>query len=360
MGLFVARVAVTIFGLSPKGGVGDAFAVTPDSLPGSFLRWDANWIMYVIRGGYGHNENLTTFFPLYPLCVKTVHTVTGISYEWSALLTSYVGLFFATWAIIALGRALWPQHGPYRAALLFVWFPSSVFLLAGYTEAVFLAAAAWCLAFTARRQFLLAALAASLASAARPEGVLVGIAVVVAVGLERKWIKALALGAVSTAGLVFYMAFCWARFDSPFAFVEVQSHWGRSATVPFRPLVSSTRRMIEAPHFWDPNTLTTYIINDLVIVVGTTAVGWLCWLARRQKQLIPLAVVAVVYTLLLVSNGPADTSPEAAARLFLCVVPAFVLVNRIPSELVWSLLLVCSVSIAILAQSLFNLAYWFT
>lgn len=352
LGWAVAAAALRVLQPLPNG-------IAP-TFTSAFLRWDANWISYIVAGGYGHDERLTTFFPAFPLLAQAVHHATGLSNPWSTLLLSPVLCFLGVWGTMALSATLWPARPANRAGMLLAFSPASVFLLAGYSESAFVALAAWTLNLAARRRLVLATAVAAVASAARPEGVLVGLAVVAAHGLRRQYLRAIAAGAAATTGLLAYLAFCWARFGSPFTFVHVQDYWHRTSTWPFAPFLRSVHDLLVHRDQLGANAVVTYAVDDVAVVVALGSLVWLCLRARHDRRILPLLAVAVPSFLLTTSSAVGGTSPEAAVRILMTIVPLHLFASAIRRDVTWSLVLATSATLAIGCQLLYNLQFWFT
>ena len=117
--------------------------------------WD--WYRYLTIAEYGYtsgkgpayDQNITAFFPGFPLVLRAVHAVAG---DWAAagLLISLVAGAVAVVALARLARLEYESRHPEAdpalgaraariAVLLLVCAPAAVFLAAGYTESLFLA-----------------------------------------------------------------------------------------------------------------------------------------------------------------------------------------------------------------------------
>ncbi len=112
------------------------------SLTAPWLHWDTAWYLRIARDGYGAFYGTTAFMPLYPLLAHIVGVALGNQYLVAALLISTIATFGVFLCLYRLAEKLSaaPSVAPWTllaAALL----PVSFFLVAGYTEALFLWAA---------------------------------------------------------------------------------------------------------------------------------------------------------------------------------------------------------------------------
>jgi hypothetical protein len=122
----------------------------------TWQRWDALWYQHIAENGYAAGDGSTAFFPLYPLLSRIVSLPLGGHVVWAELLVSSVSFVVAMWLLFELTKletgpattgAANPRPGPfaplltapYLAVLLTAFFPVAFFLLAPYTESLFLA-----------------------------------------------------------------------------------------------------------------------------------------------------------------------------------------------------------------------------
>ena len=134
-----------------------------------------------------------------------------------------------------------------------------------------------------------AAGAACLAGLTRPDGAAIGLAVLVwcLMQPERRWLRTVALVAVSEAGFVAFSIFLWARFGSPTEEFAVQKFWMRHLTWPFHPLVWSMNQVFGA-HLTGPaagNLRAVYLLDDLSVVLAVAGLAVLIAMARHQRDL---------------------------------------------------------------------------
>lgn len=333
---------------------------------GGLFSWDAFFYQSVATSGYPKDQPAwSPFFPLYPELARAVEHVGGIGYQWSALAVSWVSLFFATWGIVRLARHLVPEGVPARAGWLFVWFPASVFLIAGYAESTFIALFAWTLVALRERRPWWAAAAASLAALARPEGAAVGLAVLLWCLLEprRRWLRTLLLTAASEVGFVVVTAFLWLRYGNPIEELRAQKYWGRAATWPFHPLIGSLQHLVDhdvtGPA--SANITAVYLLDDASVVAAVVGFVVLVRWARHERDLWWMLAPALASMVGVVANGPVHgTSPESDVRYVLCLIPLYLVVARYRGERLWTAGLSSSVALAVVFQVLFNLGGWFT
>jgi hypothetical protein len=207
-------------------------------------RWDVVLLRRIAHFGYGGDPSLPpdpglpSFFPGYPLLLRAVHVVVP-SWVLAGLVVSVVAGAVAAVALVRVAQldGLGTAVGG-RAVLYLFTAPYAVFLVAGYTEAVFLALAlpAWIAARQDR--WTAAGLLAGAAASVRITGLFLGVALVVqyAVAVRRlRWsmLPLLAPFAVVAA----YMAYLHARTGDWLAWTHAQERgFSRRFTWPWDAL----------------------------------------------------------------------------------------------------------------------------
>jgi Gpi18-like mannosyltransferase len=200
------------------------------------LRWDAAWYATILNEGYKYNGNdlvqqSVVFYPFYPLVAKALTIFTGIDGLLALVVVSNVA---AALSVLLLFKYVRQDHGDELALLTIAFlsfFPTSLFLSAGYTESLTLLLILCCFMLLKRKQFILAAAFAGLASATRSTGL-----VLMPVIIWELWCKfatdyrrfvgyALFCSILATSGLGLYMLYLGIVFDSPFAFATDQAAW---------------------------------------------------------------------------------------------------------------------------------------
>jgi len=198
----------TRLGVIVLGTVGAAMLFQDQRLP-PFLdrlrRWDAEHLIEIARFGYGGDPaqppdaGLPAFFPGQPLALRAVHVIVP---DWvlAGVLISLVAGGVAMVALSRLGELAGPPGTGRWAVLALLLCPTSVFLFAGYSEALFLAFAipAWLAARQGR--WRLACLLAAGASCVRITGLFLGCALIVEYVAAGRRRVAQAAAVAATAG----------------------------------------------------------------------------------------------------------------------------------------------------------------
>jgi hypothetical protein len=211
LGIFAASRAVLV-----------AVLFFAERLPGAgpaarFLdAWDGAWYLSVAEHGYAHavaaapTQNNLAFFPLYPLAVRGLHAATALSYQRSALVITVAASALAMVAIWLFVERLTDAGTASRSVALISFFPWAFIFSSAYSEGLLLALAAICLLALLDEKWLIAGLAALLAGAARPNGLVLGLpcawAALVAIRRRRAWWALIAPG-LAPLGILGFFAY---------------------------------------------------------------------------------------------------------------------------------------------------------
>ncbi|UFR05456.1 hypothetical protein KBP30_31725 [Streptomyces sp. Go40/10] len=244
--LRVVRPALMIYGAATLLHLGILAIMIPPGGPGlrdRLLAWDGRLYMEIAAHGYpsGLTETLPgrptgnnlAFFPLFPLLVRAVHTVTRLETGTAAIVTA--NLAFAA-ALIVVGLLMTRLYGRRTALVTVVLLaavqPMSLVFVMAYSESLFLALSAGTLLAVRREAWLTAGVLAMLAGLTRPAGVATAAALAFAAALllartrrlAPRPLAAVALACTGTPGYLWWVA---RRVGRPDAWFAVQrAGWG--------------------------------------------------------------------------------------------------------------------------------------
>lgn len=173
---FGSRLAVAVLAFLTAWLVRDGAGREVSSFVELWNRWDAGQYEKIAEFGYfspEYTDRTEAFFPGMPAAMRLVNVVVPDLYA-CGLVVSLVAGAFASVGLWRLGEAEGGPVAARRALLYLVLFPYSVFLFAGYSEALFLAFAlnAWVAA--RQHRWWLAGLLGAGASTTRITGICLG------------------------------------------------------------------------------------------------------------------------------------------------------------------------------------------
>ncbi len=253
LGAFVAVAGVLylVMGVvSPHLPVASGPHLAPPFSGPSWLRgwaqWDSGWYFRIATDGYSYvpgRQSSIAFFPAYPAVVAAVAAVVGHAYVVGIVVSLAAGGAVAVLLFTWLRARLTPA-ATWTALAAFLLFPYAFFVYGVvYADGLFVAAVLAAFLLLDADHPLLAGLAGAVATAARPIGVVLIIALVVR-ALERRgalrpeggglvdwrrlrWADAGVL--LSVVGLAAWCLYLWNRFDDPLAFITAQGAWDQGA-----------------------------------------------------------------------------------------------------------------------------------
>jgi len=232
LGLFIL-VCLSLMSLPVREGEG-LWRVFPDNtfLDGWF-RWDAGWYNSIVEHGYSNlpkpenGQRDTTFWPLYPVTVRTVKLVVGNPFV-AAFMVSNIAFLVSLILLFRITKRRYGADIGTKVVMLISIWPFSFYFSAYYTEALYLLACVAAFYFGENRRWALAGLCAAAAGATRLLGCLsmVGLTLLYLEQIQFKvkgirsdfcWIF---LGLIGPLGFVLFL---WLEFGEPFVF-----YWGRN------------------------------------------------------------------------------------------------------------------------------------
>lgn len=267
---------------------------------GHFLRIAVHGYFTTYRGTPNWDE---AFLPGYPAASRFVAEVVGAGQL--TPVTAFVGMSIVAWLgtlasavlVIRLTEATGgsTNDGAWSARVL-LFGPYSVFLLASYSESLFLALALGAWLAGRRNKWWWAALLAAAAALVRVNGLflLAGLAVMAvadARGTTRQCLLRVAVLAVALAAPVGYVYFLHRNSGSWFTWLDAQrGGWGRGTTLPWASFWNSCSKL------WRPAaTVAERYQSAMELVFATLMVagGWILFKLQRWPELTYVGLTAV-------------------------------------------------------------------
>jgi hypothetical protein len=249
----------------------------------SLYRWDAAWYIEITEHGYRYATGTqgdsqwkglpfsAGFFPLFPYAEKVLGFFTG-STEIAGILLGFLFGYAALAGLFYLARSVLDEGDAFRAAVLFLVFPPSLFTSLPFSEGLFIALL--CFSFWAlQKGFGEGLLLLPLAVMTRPQGLFLPLPLVFA---SKPWslkIRTLLLWAV---GLILVTLIYYQSLGSFTAFFERQS---MSRGLPLGPWHSYIEFYVWKPKGW-------FSWKGGYIDLGLSFLALLTlWLGQRKTKL---------------------------------------------------------------------------
>ena len=245
-------------------------------------RWDGAFYLDIARNGYGPVDipfPKWPFFPLLPALIRALDQVAN----------DRVAIFVLNQLVFLLALAgvyrLASRHGGRAVATLAVWslalFPASFVFSMTYPSAIFLAASVWAFVLVEDHHDVAAGLVAVGAALVRPNGLVLAVALVIAVW---SWRRAVLVAAPSVVAVAAWCAYCADRTGDPLVFLTTKSRWQE---ITFVGLFEGHVKWSVLPH--------------VVLAVGALVVLWVQrrrlpvgWLVFGALYLIPSLQLGMV------------------------------------------------------------------
>lgn len=207
--------------------------------------WDGAWYLLVAGHGYFapyHEVTSAThatpsgaqmaFFPGFPALLRVVSGATGLSPLMTGAVLAFLLGAVAALAVWWLVRHLLDEPTAERAVALWVFFPGSFVLSMVYAEGLTVAAAAVCLLALVRRRWVVAGLAAAVATATQPEALALVPCCAWAAGSrlfgDRRDLRALAAPLLSLAGVLAYFSYLAVTTGDFLRWYHAEQEWWKS------------------------------------------------------------------------------------------------------------------------------------
>lgn len=178
--IIITVVAVLAIKYIPLSGVnffgGRYINYITNPLFWSWANFDGEHYVDITRFGYGNGEQ--SFFPFYPLIIKTISLifnfkVLGIfSYTLTGILISNVSIIIALFGLYKLVRIDYSERIARLTLVLLLLFPTSYFFGAVYTESLFLALVVWSFYYFRTHKIVKALILGVLSSLTRIVGII--------------------------------------------------------------------------------------------------------------------------------------------------------------------------------------------
>jgi Dolichyl-phosphate-mannose-protein mannosyltransferase len=288
--------------------------------------WDGKWYLEIIRGGYPSQvpPNITyeqlearaAFFPLFPWLARAADVVLPGGDTLAALFVNFVLGAISVVLVGLLARKLYSVGVAARAMTLYAIFPGSVILSFAYSEALLIVLAAACLLLLLDERWLLAGLAAALATATRPNGIALVAACIVAsfiaIRRARQWWSLVAV-LLAPIGFVFFQWYVGSTAGERWVWFRVQREAWAEGTSFGATAVTNTFGFLTHPLSSPTDALTALTVLTLAGMVFCT------WKVRLAWPLV--AYCAVVVALMLIPE-----TVTARPRFLFTAFPFFIAV----------------------------------
>jgi len=246
-----------------------------------WYRWDTGWYINIAYDGYQKGEGSIIFAPLYPWSMRAVAPLVGDDYLLAGLIVSNIACIVALTLLYKLVAADYGDLIAQQTVLLYMVFPTAFYLVAAYTESLFLALALGAWLAVRRDRYLLAGLVAFFASLTRSQGWILALPFAYMLYIQPtgklpdlkkplplvKRMPAVIGGPLGTALYLFGMRFAGlGSIEQAFK----QPPWQTNVVMPWTTLAKTIRVIIEGPvHDIDLANIAALIFVVILAAVVT-------------------------------------------------------------------------------------------
>lgn len=319
-------------------------------------RWDASWYQDIVDNGYSRRK--AAFFPLYPFLIRAVSPLTGsfaAAAAWLSLIATIAVVYFL-YKFVHLETK--DQEKSSEAVKWLLFFPTSFFLLAPYTESLFLALLLMALYFWRQERFLGAAITGFFLGLSRLSGVLAIILFLpelirIFKKKDFSYQRLLAAGA-PLGGLLVYLVYLKIKFNDWLAFVHSQVLWDRNFSLQLAEIFHRWQVYFkEWPLVFSQDNLAPLISRASDVVFLLLAATFILLIYFKWNKIYAIWMAAMLALPLL--SGTLLSMPRYAMSLpFIYMY----LGAKTPASQFKNLLFICFIVFWTLFLTMFSAGYW--
>jgi Gpi18-like mannosyltransferase len=317
-------------------------------------RWDTLYYQALAERGYSTFESSVFAPPLYPLLMRWAGWAVGGNTLLGGILVSNLAYLAALIYLYRLTRMEADDRQARYATLYLAIFPTAVFLLAAYTESLFLLTVVAAIYHARRKEWLLAGAWASLSPLIRVQGPV--IAPALAYEAIRTWreigmprLKAVIGVALAGIGVLAYPAFAWiALHVSPPQLIVTHSQRFRGwFAVPGVAIFAALGLLVRG----------RFVQGDYFDLVATILFIGLTVLVFRWYPSV-YGVYSLLMLMLILSKSSDFEALVSMSRYVLAIFPGFMALGRLGSSKPWVHRLILYPSIAGLMYATGQFVIW--
>ncbi len=298
----------------------------------SWLRWDTICYLIIAENGYTVQAGLTVWPPLYPLLIR-LFSFAAASPLLAALLISSI----ATWiAFVLLYILVTESHDEATAKntlFLYAIYPLAFFLIAGYTESLFLALVVGSLLLARKGKWGWAGLLAALSALTRNQGIVLALVLFwegwlqYREGLDQSVSHILRVLLASFMPVLVFAVFAFYVhnvLNAGWPWQTLGTLWGQYSGFPWQGIIGNIKQLLTLPSsqdlYWLPTTIIDLLLAILIPIV--------LLLRRRSDRSTYMIFAWLILFVGLIKLGPNDTL-ISFSRYMIAAFPFFVAVSPI-------------------------------
>ncbi len=305
------------------------FTSPADAALGVWVRWDAVHHLNLARLGYFQvSEGDSVFFPLFPALTRLTALITGGDYIIAGLVVSTLACVAALTFLYMLTETYYGPNAAKWAVAVLATYPTAVFLIAPYSESLFLSLILAAFLAARMRRWWLAGTTGFLAGLTRPNGMIISAAFLLLAWqewredrpslLERRTVSLLGGLLLPLAGGLAFLAWRSASGFPPISQI-LEEYSGLVMADPLTGLIAAIAqwlRVHDLPTTLDVASALGFII---LIVIMVLRPRW-----RRPEWLIFAGANMLLF---LSKRSFVASSLQSMSRYVLVLFPAFIVLG---------------------------------
>lgn len=260
-------------------------------------RWDARWFVFLANEGYDAAPHAAAFFPMYPVTIRAVAWLPGVGTLGAATIVANLAYLGALVVLFRLTERELSTADARRTVVVLASFPTAFFLMAPYSESLFLLLTLLAFAAVRRDRWTAGALAGAGAALTRVIGLVLIPAFLVEAWQRRNDGRSRLGRFLSVCAIVLgpalYLVWWWIHAGDLSAPFTAQSNWERTLAFPLTTIGRGLAQAIggfnqsDGGYWISDFALTGVIIAAIVTIRRRVALSYLVYAALAL--LIPLS-----------------------------------------------------------------------
>lgn len=294
-----------------------------------WFRWDTVNYLAIAEHGYRSDLRLTVWPPVYPLLIRGLSSLTG-QFLLSALILGQGAAFLFFYVLYRFCADIWDEDTAHRVILFSATFPTAFFLIAGYTESLFLLFAVLSIWFARRRKWVWAGLAALISVLTRNTGIFLAIPLAWE-GLEayraasdQRWKTVLLAGGACLFPIAGFASFAlWVHFGlgAAYPWQTLQQEWQQFVGLPWQGWISAAVGLVKGTL---PPPFNAFSVS-FDVLLGLLAV--ICLVIGLGKLPVSLSLFGWVTLLSALTKLHSSGAVISLSRYVLSVFPVFIVLG---------------------------------
>ncbi len=314
-----------------------------------WARWDSEHYITISRLGYTPGTQSIAFFPLYPAMMTLLAPFVGGDQVLAGVIISSIATFTALFYIFKLAELEFGVGSAKRALLYVAVYPFAFYMLAVYTESLFLTLTVAAFYYARRGKWGVVVPLAFLSGFARPTGLLLALPFAYEVWRQSggrlknllkniNWWGVAAAFAAPVAWLLWAAYIGWLTNDLTMALHSTnQAPWFRASSLPWETIMTSLEQLGRSDIGAVIRAVAT---QDLIFAILLIEVCVVAWFALPRTY----AIYCTATTWLVLSSTVHNSAAPmlSVPRYTLTIFPIFFLLAKLGANPRWDRIIVIS------------------